>query len=97
MEFRIYTTVHGLPVEHEAAWEPLVERLEREHPELGPIIGWSEGDAQIVLATEAADPAEASRTAMQLVTDALRSCGLGHLYAAEFDVEPADETPVAVL
>lgn len=96
MEFRIHTTLPGLPVEDEEAWEPLIEDLERNHPEFGPVIGWNEGNAQIVLATDAADPAEASRTAMQIITDALRASGLGHLYAAEFEVEPADETAVAL-
>jgi len=91
MEYRGWISVPGLPFDEEAKWEPVIEQLERDAANFGPVIGWDENGAQIVVSTEATDQTSAAREFYDLVIDGLRACGLTDLYPTRVEVEPADD------
>jgi len=95
MEFRVYITVPNLPVEPDSVWQPLAEALERDHSELGPVIGWHGDDAEVVVSTDADDEAHAAGIATAAVGAALHAAGLGERYPSAIEIEPIS-TPQAV-
>jgi hypothetical protein len=75
MEYRIWIRTPGLPVDDEAAWEPLIERLEQQHPELGPVLGWEDGGALFVFMTDAASSADAASDVVRVFLRATGEMG----------------------
>lgn len=95
MEYRSRIKVPGLPYEREEEHTRLHGVLLRDHLELGPVMSW-EGDATVVvLGIDAEDEAEAAAKLSAAVADSLHSCGLGHLYPAAVEIEPADDLATA--
>ena len=92
MEYRAFVTVPGLPFSQDAKWEPFIEALESVHGDLGPVLSWERGEATVMLATDAAEGAEAASTVVRAVADGLLAAGLGGHYpsnvALERDAEP---------
>jgi hypothetical protein len=98
MEYRAWISVPGLPLEAEQRWEPLIERLEREHHDYGPILAWEADGAQVVLSTDAPSEAIAARDLYHAVAESLRATGLSELYPTRVAIVPvsADQiTPAA--
>lgn len=97
MEQRTRTRITSFPHwDAEPEWQPFIAYLEREHPELGPVLSWDGPDVGVVvLADDQPDAATAAETAAHVIADALRHAGLGDRFASVEDVEPADaDTPV---
>lgn len=59
VDYRAWITVPNLPLEHEAAWEPLMAHLESAYADHGPIISWYDEGAKIVLSATALSETEA--------------------------------------
>ena len=89
-EYRIYTKIPNLPLEPEDQWEPLMTLLEHDHSELGPIIGWEDDTAVIILALNAEDESDAASKTTAVLAAALRASGLGDHYPAELEIELID-------
>lgn len=84
MEFRVWITVTGLPFAHEDLWEPVINRLEHDHSELGPVIGWDdEHRARFVVSLDADDFAHAASVAEAAISDALRAASDAHVLTIE--------------
>jgi hypothetical protein len=95
-EYRAWITIPGLPIEPDDASIALHRVLDRDHGELGPILGGDAGGVKVVLSTTAPDPATAAGDLHAAVVDSLRVAGLEHLYPSEIELELVDEqTPVA--
>jgi hypothetical protein len=97
MEYRAWISVPGLPVEAAQRWEPLIERLEHEHGEFGPILAWEHDGAQLVLSTDAPNEAVAARDMYHAVAESLRATGLAELYPARVEIVavPAEQAASA--
>ncbi|MEK6278446.1 MAG: hypothetical protein AABM29_10600 [Actinomycetota bacterium] len=96
MEYRLWITVPDLPFEDEKRWEPFLERLEKTHSSLGPILSWSpSGAALIILGLDAESEARAAQTGFDVVTSALQAGGLANHYPREIEVEPIPEDELA--
>jgi hypothetical protein len=95
MEFRAFLQIPGLPFEDEGRWEPFINRLESNYRELGPVVGWSEQGAEVVVSIRSASEADATRRAVDAVTDCLRSTGLGELYPGSVEVERVSDEELA--
>lgn len=92
--YRGYVTIPGLPAaEHDDRHDRLIDVLEREHPELGPILGGTAEGVQVVLSTDALGPAKAAGEFVSAVADALHDAALGDLYPGAVEVEPVVEEP----
>jgi len=87
MEFRVWITVESLPFPRADLWEPVITRLQRAHPRLGPVIGWDAGAARFIVSLEAADHARATRVAETAIVDALAAGPAGaRILAIETEV-----------
>lgn len=92
MEFRAFIAVPGLPVDDESTWEPFIERLERELDGLGPVIGWVDGHAEVVVSTTADDESAAATELYAAVAGQMRAAGLpGYPTSVQLEVVPADD------
>lgn len=89
-EYRAWITIPGLPIEPDEASFALASALDRDHGDLGPILGGSSEAVQVVLSTEAADPATAAGELHAAVVDSLRVAGLAHLYPSAIELELVD-------
>jgi hypothetical protein len=96
-EYRATIRVADLPFSDEQAWEPLIEHLEQAHGDLGPVIGWTDGDAELVLSTDAPDESTAAFEVFTAVTDSLRAVGLTDRYPRYFQLEPLTESPATTV
>ena len=73
-------------------WAPTAVSTRR--PQQGTELGrW--GSTVVVLAIDAADEAAAAGAMSAAVVDSLHVSGLGHLYPAAVEVEPADDLVAA--
>lgn len=91
MEYRAWISIPGLPHDGDT-WEPVIEALERDHDELGPVIAWSDTDiATIVMSTDTIDEATAAATMTAAVSEALHAAGLGRLYPTRIELALADD------
>ena len=95
MEFSVFLQIPGLPFDDEGRWGPFIDRLESDYPELGPVIGWSEQGAEVVVSMRSASEADATRRAVDVVTDCLRGTGLGKLYPGSVEVERVSDEELA--
>lgn len=91
MQYRVYLTIPNLPLEPEEAWEPLIETLERDAAELGPVIGWDGDDAHVIVAADAPDPTAATRIAVDALADARQRTGQQDRYSLRVEVEHVAE------
>lgn len=91
VEYRIWVTIPQLPLSAESTWEPFIERFEERHGDLGPVLGWEDGTASVVVSTAAADEAEAARVATDATIDVLHVCGLGDHYPSALEVERVED------
>ena len=91
MEFRAYLTIPNLSFQDEARWEPFIQALERDHPELGPVIGWGEAGAEVIIAMDSESEAAAARHGVDAVTQCLRAVGLGDLYPHGVEIELVED------
>ncbi|HYM56301.1 MAG TPA: hypothetical protein VES97_13135 [Solirubrobacteraceae bacterium] len=90
MEYRVWIVVADMPFRDEAKWLPLVERLERERPEFGPVASWDdEATMVLTLAHDEPDRAAAAESATRVVGEALRATALADHFPVVFRVEPA--------
>jgi hypothetical protein len=95
-EYRAWITIPGLPIDPDDASIELHRILDRDHGELGPILGGDAEGVQVVLSVNASDPAAAAGELHAAVVDSLRSAGLEHLYPSAIELEVVDEhAPVA--
>lgn len=90
-EYRLWITIPGFPFSAEERWEPFTEKLERDWSSLAPVFTWSDDAIVAIIATDAADPANAARIGVEAVTDALRATALGDRYPASVEVERVEE------
>lgn len=90
---RAYVTVPGITLGDETKWEPLIEHLEREAHDVGPILSFNAAGAELVMSFDVGDQAAAAARAVSVVTDALHATGLGehHVAAVELEAITADE------
>ncbi|HEX7300962.1 MAG TPA: hypothetical protein VF257_18340 [Solirubrobacteraceae bacterium] len=95
-EYRAWITIPGLPIEPDDASLALHRTLDRDHGELGPILGGDARGVQVVLSTTASDPAAAAGELHAAVVDSLRIAGLEHLYPSAIELEVVDEHTSAV-
>lgn len=96
MEQRVWISIVDVPFEDESQWAPLVERLERSHPEMGPIASWDdEKTIVIVLCSDAPDRASAAERGTAVVSEAPRACRLGDRMPSVFRVEPVEDALAA--
>jgi hypothetical protein len=91
MEFRARITVEGLPFDNEDRWTPIIDALQRDPGDFGPIISWTDNVAHFVLSADADDHAAAADTMTHAVAEALRDAGAADLYPSHVEIEPADE------
>lgn len=96
VEYRIWISIADMPFRDEQVWPPLIECLERQHPELGPVASWDDGATMvIVLASDEPDRATAAERAAAIVSDALLANGLADRFPSVFRVEPASSAIAA--
>jgi len=92
MQYRSWISLKDMPLREESSWLPLIDHLEREHPELGPVASWDGATTMIlVLAGDQPDRAAAAESAARIVSDALHATGLSDRFPAVFQVEPASD------
>jgi hypothetical protein len=95
-EYRAWITIPGLPIEPDDASMTLHRVLDREHGDLGPILGGDAQGVKVVVSTAAPDPVTAAGELHAAVIDSLRIAGLKHLYPSAIELELVDEhAPVA--
>lgn len=91
MEHRVWISIANMPFREEALWLPLIEHLEQEHAELGPIASWDDDLTMVLVLTEhRTDRAAAAELATGVVNDALHAAGLLDRSPTVFRVEPAN-------
>jgi hypothetical protein len=90
-EYRLYITIPDLAVSDQERWQPLIAQLEERHGDLGPIIGWADGNAEVVVSMEADSEAHAVQHAVEAVAESLHRVGLGDHYPAAVEVETQPE------
>lgn len=97
MEYRGWIKVPGLAFEREVEHERLYEMLLRDHVDLGPVMSWEDGGSTtvVLLGIDAEDEAAAAGAMSAAVVDSLHASGLGHLYPAAVEIEPADDLVAA--
>jgi hypothetical protein len=95
MEYRAFLTIPGLDFDKEKRWEPFIERLERTHGDLGPVIGFVEGGAEVVLAMDSDGEAAVATRAVEIVAECLQAVGLAGLYPRVVEVEPVPDDELA--
>jgi hypothetical protein len=95
MEYRAILTIPGLDFDEEDRWEPLIERLERTHPDLGPVIGFVEGGAEVVLAMDSDNEAAVATRAVEIVAECLQAVGQAGLYPQAVEVKPIPDDELA--
>lgn len=95
MEFRAFLQIPGLPFADDGNWEPFIARLESDFAELGPVIGWTEGGAEVIVAMPSSSEADAAQRAVDAVTECLRATGLSELYPASVEVERVPDEELA--
>jgi hypothetical protein len=91
MEYRARIEVPGLPVEDEARWGPLADRLETDFGRFGPVLSWEGRSVLIVMSTEATDRSTAARDLFDAVAECLSSVGLSDSYPVSVEVEAAED------
>jgi hypothetical protein len=93
MEYRTWTSVADVPFGGESKWLPLTNRLERKHPELGPVVTWQDNATTIVLilTSDEPDPATAAENAARVVSNTLHAADLADHFPTVFRVEPATD------
>lgn len=91
MEYRVYLRIPGLSFADEGRWEPLIETLERDRGELGPVIGFDDGAAEVIVALDCESEAVAATKAVEVVAEALQAVGLAELYPRGVEVELAED------
>lgn len=94
VEYRAWITVPGLPLAHEAAWQPLIAHMESAYSEYGPVISWYDDGARIVLSADAPSETDAAQTLYDAVAESLRAVGLTERYPSAVAVEPAGDHAV---
>jgi hypothetical protein len=87
MEYRAFLKIPGLTFADESKWEPLIERLERQYAQFGPVIGFDEGGAEIIVSMSCSSEADAAQSGVDAVVNSLRSVGLSTFYPASVEVE----------
>ena len=85
-EYRLWITIPGLAVDDEDHWEPFIVKLEQEY-DLGAMIGWHAGKAEVVVSLPSESEAHATRVAVDAITEALEATGLARLYPSSVAVE----------
>jgi hypothetical protein len=95
MEYRAYLKIPGLAFGDEARWEPLIERLENRFQDLGPVIGFYDDGAEIIVSMPAQSEADAAKRGFAAVTECLREVGIGDLYPGSVEVEPVPDDELA--
>lgn len=91
-DYRAWVTIADVPVDDEDRWEPVIEFLEREYSDMGPVMAREDNMACLVLSGEAEDPQEFARQAADAVVQALRAAGWVDKSPMRVFVELADET-----
>lgn len=96
MEYRTWTSIAEMSFGDERRWLPVMEHLEREHEELGPIASWDDETTMvIVLASDEQDEATAARHAAGIVSDALLTSRLPARAVSVIRVEPVTDAIAA--
>jgi hypothetical protein len=96
MEYRTWTSIAEMPFGDERRWLAVMEHLEREHEELGPIASWDDETTMvIVLARDEPDEATAARHAAGIVSDALLASRIPDRSVSVIRVEPATDAIAA--
>ena len=95
MEYRAFLTIPGLDFDEERNWEPFIERLERRHADLGPVIGFVEGGAEVVLATDSDSEAAVATRTVEIVAESLQAVGLAGLYPRAVEIQPVPDDELA--
>jgi hypothetical protein len=91
MEYRLWITVPDMAFEAEELWEPFIERMEKRHGELGPILTWDgKGGTIVIVAVDTDNEAHAVAQGIEAVADALNAAGLGDHYPASVEIEFAE-------
>lgn len=70
-EYRLWITIPGLAVDDEDHWEPFIVKLEQEY-DLGAIIGWHAGKAEVVVSLPSESEAHATRVAVDAINRSAR-------------------------
>ena len=91
MEYSARIEVPGLPVEDEARWGPLADRLEADFGQFGPVLSWEGMSVLVVMSTEATDRSTAARDLFDAVAECLSSVGLSDFYPVSVEVEAAED------
>jgi hypothetical protein len=86
--YRIFVTVTGLPVKDEAAWLPVIEWLDDRHADCGPVISWTDGVADFVLAVDATSLGEAVSFGVDVIAGGLRANDISPDRIARVEVVP---------
>jgi hypothetical protein len=90
MEFRVWITIGDLPFPEESKWLPVIERLERTHPELGPIASWDDEQTMvIVMVVDAPNRATVAERTATIISETLSTTGLTDQFPSVFRIEPA--------
>jgi hypothetical protein len=97
MEYRVFLKIPGIEVADEAAWEKLISRLERDYNQFGPVIGFYEGGAEVVVSMDCATEADAASRGVEAIASSLLATGLGAYYPGSVTIEAitADELATA--
>lgn len=93
MELRARITVPSVPYDRPDLWEPLIERLERDAGQYGPVLTWTDDWDGLVVTMSADVPSNAHLAvdAVQKVARAIRLENLGDAYPSKIEIEPAEE------
>lgn len=94
-EYRLWITVPDLSLRDEERWEPLIVHLEEHYGALGPVLGWDEDVASIVVSLDSDSEAHAAQRGVDAIAASLHEVGLGDHYPSRVKVEVvAEEEPV---
>jgi hypothetical protein len=95
MEYRAYLRIPGMRFRDEHLWEPFIKALEQDYAELGPVIGFSDEGAEVIVSMDCESEASAATQGVEAVTMCLQAVGLSELYPRGVEVEPAADDELA--
>lgn len=91
MEYEVRARIPGLTLEDEQAWERVIEWLERDLPEYGPVLAFDDGIAEITTTIDAETASGAANIAHVYLRMAFSHLERNELWPSIVDVSPIDE------
>ena len=91
MEYRGWVEVGGIEIDNEDLWSPWLDVLIDRFGRFGPVLGWEENVASVVMSMDAESSGAAARIMFSAVADSLVLRGLGEHFPCSIHVEAISE------